>query len=336
MGVKIVKTEDAIGKRLAYDTTLVTRERAQVLYEKGTLITEAHVKNLKDSGVYYVYVYEEGDEDLYYEWEISENVCKKVIDERFFEYKVAKQGAALIYSKVPGIVKVDREALKVLNTSGIALLISRGSGTAVGSQELVAVVDSLPLFVEKEKFESLLKDLKIALSLQQFKYRLIGAVITGTEVYEGRKKDLYSEILSKKAEKYGWEIVCKEIVPDDEDQISKAVEKCLKAAEAVIVTGGMSVDATDRTPAGIKKSGAEIIAHGIPIKPTTMSLIAFKGEKPVFGISAGGIHYSELNSIDVIFTKLMTGWRPTKEEIALLGDGGLLPNFEPSSKLHLD
>ncbi len=334
MGVKIIKTDEAVGKKLAYDTTLVTKEKAQVLYEKGTLITEDHVKNLKDSGVYYVYVYEEGGEEVYYEWEISEAVCKKVIDQRLFEYNVAKQGAVLIYSKVSGIVQVDREALKVLNTSGIALLISKGSGTAVGSKELVAVVDSLPLYVKKEEFEKLLKDLKIALTLQQFKYSRIGIVITGTEVYEGRKNDLYGDILNKKAEKYGWEIVCKKMVPDDEDQISSAVEKCLKSAEAVIVTGGMSVDATDRTPAGIKKSGAEIIAHGIPIKPTTMSLIAFKDEKPIFGISAGGIHYRDLNSIDVVFTKLMAGWRPTKEEIALLGDGGLLPNFEPSSKLH--
>lgn len=336
MGVKIVKTEEAIGKKLAYDTTLVTKDRAQVLYEKGTVITEDHVKRLKDSGVYYVYVYEDGSEDVYYEWEISEMTCKRVIDERFFYYKVGKQGAVLVYSRVPGIVQVDREALKALNVSGIALLISRGSGTAVGSNELVAVIDSLPLYLEKSKFEDMIQGLKTALTLQEFKHKKIGLVITGTEVYEGRKKDLYSEILNEKAEKYGWEIVCREMVPDDEDKISKAVEKCLKNSEAVIVTGGMSVDATDRTPAGIKKAGADIIAYGVPIKPTTMSLVAFKDEKIVFGVSAGGIHYSELNSIDVIFTRLMAGWRPTKEDIALLGDGGLLPNFEPSSKLHIE
>ncbi|MGC8664978.1 MAG: molybdopterin-binding protein [Nitrososphaeria archaeon] len=334
MGVKIVKTDEAIGKKLAYDTTLVTKERAQVLYEKGTLITEEEVKRLKDSGVYYVYVNDEGGEEVYYEWEISEAVCKKAIDGRFLEYKVGKQGAVLVYSKVPGIVQVNREALKVLNSSGTALLISKASGTAVGSHELVAVIDSLPLYVEKEKFESTLKDLRLALTLQQFKYRRVGTVITGTEVYEGRKKDLYSDILSEKARKYGWEIVSREIVPDDEDKISKAVEKSLENADAVIITGGMSVDATDRTPAGIRKAGADVIAYGIPVKPTTMSLIAFKGEKIIFGISAGGIHYRDLNSIDIIFTKLMAGWRPTKEDIALLGDGGLLPNFEASSKLH--
>ena len=334
MGVKIVRTEEAVGKTLAYDTTLVTKERAQVLYEKGTLITEEQVKKLKDSGVYYVYVNEEGGGEVYYEWEISEMVCKRVIDERFLEYKVGKQGAVLVYSRVPGIVQVNREALKALNTSGIALLISKGSGTAVGSKDLVAVVDSLPLYAEKEKFENLLKDLRKVLSLQQFKYSRVGTVITGTEVYEGRKADLYSDILDEKARKYGWEIACREMVPDDEDKISNAIERCLEKAEAVIVTGGMSVDATDRTPAGIRKAGAEVIAYGLPIKPTTMSLIAFKGEKIIFGISAGGIHYRDLNSIDVVFTKLMAGWRPTKEDIALLGDGGLLPNFEPLSKLH--
>ena len=101
----------------------------------------------------------------------------------------------------------------------------------------------------------------------------------------------------------------------------------LSRADAVIVTGGMSVDATDRTPGAIRSLGAEVLSYGLPMKP--MSMIAYLNGKIIFGISAGGIHYRELNSIDVYLTRLLAGWRPTREEIAEMGDGGLMPNFNP-------
>lgn len=334
MKVKIVKTEEAVGKKLAYDTTLVTKEKAQVLFPKGTVITEDKVSSLKDSGVYYVYVEEEGEENLAYEWEISEQVCKKVVDGETLTCVPGKQGAALIYSKVPGVLSINKEELIKVNKSGIALLITKPLWTAFGQNELVAVVDSLPLYVGRSELYKKLDEFNKAISLQKFLRTKVGLVITGTEIYEGRKQDLYTDIVKMKANKYGWELTCRSLAPDDEDKIAEAINKCLQKSEALIVTGGMSVDATDRTPLAISRSGAKIIAYGIPIKPTTMSLVAFKDDKIIFGISAGGIHYRELNSIDVVFARLMAGWKPNENEIAELGAGGLLPNFEPGSKLH--
>ncbi|MCY0874355.1 MAG: hypothetical protein OWQ47_05435 [Acidianus infernus] len=55
------------------------------------------------------------------------------------------------------------------------------------------------------------------------------------------------------------------------------------------MTGGTSVDATDKTPIAIGKLG-KIISYGLPIKPTTMSIVAMCGSIPIFGISAGGIY----------------------------------------------
>ena len=57
-----VRTEDAVGKVLAYDTTYVGPDKATVLLRRGHVITEEDVRRLKDSGVYYVWI-EGGEEE---------------------------------------------------------------------------------------------------------------------------------------------------------------------------------------------------------------------------------------------------------------------------------
>jgi Probable molybdopterin binding domain. len=94
------------------------------------------------------------------------------------------------------------------------------------------------------------------------------------------------------------------------------------------VTGGMSVDPTDRTPIAIKRMGARVIAYGVPIKPTTMTMIALLGDVPILAVSAGGIYYSDFNALDIFLPRLMADLIPTREEIAAMGLGGLLPNYK--------
>ena len=120
MTLRVVRTEEAVGKRLAYDTTLVTKEKAQVLLSRGKIIEEEDVERLKSSGVYYVYVEEEGEsQDLCYEWEISALICQRVIDSETLECRPARQGAALIYSRTPGVIEVNRDVMRAVTLSSV-------------------------------------------------------------------------------------------------------------------------------------------------------------------------------------------------------------------------
>ncbi len=68
----------------------------------------------------------------------------------------------------------------------------------------------------------------------------------------------------------------------------------------------MSVDPTDKTPIAIRRlGGAKVIAYGVPIKPTTMVMIALLNEAPILAVSAGGIYYSDYNAIDIFLPRLM-------------------------------
>ncbi len=331
--VKAVPVENAVGMVLAYDTTVVNSEMAGVLLERGHTISNDDIELLKNSGLYMIYVVDEPDDDVF-EGEISERIAMASTDSNSIDIKNGKQGSTLLFSKFPGIVYVDVKALKKINVSDIALLITRRSYEAVGSGELIGVVDSLPLKIERKKLDLMSGKISQALSVLPFKRKDIGLIVTGTELYRGRKKDLYTDVIMEKAKKYGWNIAFRKLVPDDKNLIADAIKEAKVAhSEAIIVTGGMSVDSTDVTPSAISSLGSTIISYGIPVKPTTMSLVAYWEGLPVFGISAGGIYYRDLNSIDVIFTLMMADIKLTRELIAILGNGGLLPNFNPKFKL---
>jgi hypothetical protein len=319
-------TDRAVGKILAYDTTLVTPRESSTLLERGHKITKSDVELLKNSGVYQVWT-DDNKRDLIYEWEISSEIANTIVDETT-EMVEGKHGIAFLVSKIPGLLRVNRSKLIRFNLNQRILLITRGEKVAVGRGEVVAAIDVIPLGIKRKEMEKI-KNLASAgmVSVKPFRFSRVGLVITGTEIFEKRKKDQYFKIVKRKCEKYGWNLIYKEISTDDRERETKAILNARDAgAEAIIVTGGMSVDPTDQTPGTISKLGARVIAYGIPMKPTTMTIVSIWQGRPLFGISAGGIRYSDFNSIDVIFTRLMAGEVPTKREIAELGWGGIYWN----------
>ncbi|MEW9492437.1 MAG: molybdopterin-binding protein, partial [Candidatus Aramenus sulfurataquae] len=303
------------------------------LLERGHIIQEEDVSKLLDSGVYYVWI-DEGiqEENTMYEWEITPYVASKIVDDKI-EIVSGKQGITLLYSRIPGLLEINVEELVNFNLNQKVLLITKRNYTGLGKGDFIGSVEVIPFSMKKSEVDSVIPSKKLV-SVIPFKYKKLGVVITGTEIFEGRKKDLYLPVLQEKARKYDWSIISVEFAPDDEDIISKAVLKVKdNGAEAVIVTGGTSVDPTDRTFYAIKKLNANVISYGIPMKPTTMSIVAMLGNTPIFAVSAGGIYYKDYNSIDVVFTRLMAGRIPTPREIAEIGHGGIMWNFEPKMKI---
>lgn len=325
--MKITPTEKSIGKILAYDTTLVTPRESSTLLKRGHRITALDVERLKNSGVYKVWI-EDNNGRMVYEWEISKIIAETISDETT-EVVQGRHGISFLVSRVPGLIKIDRNGIINFNLNGDVLVITRNENLAVGKGDVLAAIDVVPLGITKKKMKEVTSLTSTGMvSVRPFSLSRIGLVITGTEIFQERKKDEYHKIVKKKCDRYGWTLSYKEIVPDNMALERRAIENARKAGvDAIIVTGGMSVDPTDRTPDAIRSLGAKIISYGIPIKPTTMTLIAVWKGIPIMGISAGGIHYSEFNSIDVVFTRFMAGEIPSRTEIASLGVGGIFWSY---------
>ena len=322
--MKYISIREAIGKRLGYDVPYSSPNGGRGVLERGHIITEDDVKKLMDSGIYFVWIDDgEKEEGIMYEWEITPYVASKIAGENV-EVVPEKQGLVTLRSKIPGLVKVDFDGLVNFNLNRNVFLITKKNYDAVGKGDVIGYVDTIPLSMNKSEVEKIIPTSKL-ISVIPFKYTKIGVVVTGTEIYEGRKKDMFIPVMEDKAKKYGWSIVKSEIVPDDEDMIAKAILSTIDSgAEAVIVSGGISVDPTDRTIYAFKKLNAQIISHGIPVKPFTMTIVAVLGNTPLMGVTPGVIHFKDYNIIDIIFTRMMAGIIPTLRDLAELSYGGIL------------
>ena len=76
-----------------------------------------------------------------------------------------------------------------------------------------------------------------------------------------------------------------DIVPDDAKILDATLRDALTAADVVTLSGGSSVGARDLMASCVSAiEGAEILAHGVTIKPGKPTLLGRQGDKAIFGL----------------------------------------------------
>lgn len=153
-------------------------------------------------------------------------------------------------------------------------------------------------------------------------------MVTGSEVYHGRIKDSFDEMVGGKIRGYGATIVEKFVVPDDPGQIARSLLQLKDmGAEVFLTTGGLSIDPGDVTRMGIQEAGAEIISYGSPVLPGAMFLYALLDGIPLLGLPAC-VFYYQTTIFDLIFPRVVAGDTITREDIIRMGHGGLCMGCE--------
>ncbi len=326
---RLVRAEDAIGLRLAHDITMVTKDFKGAILRRGHRIRAEDVELLKRTGHYYVLVEDEGEGDLVHEVEAVYEFAKIVAGQGTY-VEGSGEGKALIKASTNGILVVKSDALVKVNEQGDFVLITRKGYTCVDKGEVVGIVDLIPLFISLNTFRKRLENAKKyspIINVLKPRKSSISIVVTGTEIWEGRVKDEASIVVENKVKKCGGSIVFKTIVPDDLGRIKSALLTALDCSDIVIATGGMSIDPTDYTHKAIASISSEVVAYGIPIKPNTMTMLAYRDGKAIIGVPGSIVYFREWNVLDLLLPKLMLGIPWTRNELLKLGEGGITDYF---------
>lgn len=324
--MKVVKTVDAEGLVLYQDITKIVKGEF-----KGAIFSKGHRVRAKDIPV----LLSLGKEHLFLKSEKTELIHENdaadflyhLIAGNYMKPTLVSEGKIEALAEVDGLLKVDQNLLFKLNSiDKIAVATLRNNQKVVAGQKL-AGTRIIPLEIEPEKLqeaEHVIGD-KAILSILPFKPVIIGIVTTGSEVFKGLIQDSFTPVVKEKLSAYSTaKIKFHEIVDDDPNRITAAIEKMLKdGADIVFCTGGMSVDPDDRTPLAIKQTGAEIISHGTPVLPGSMLLLAYLEGKTIVGLP-GGVLFSKRTVFDLLLPRFMAQDKVTKSEIAALGYGGYL------------
>ncbi len=326
--MKLMKTEDAVGQVLCHDITQIIKGVTKdAVFRKGHIITEEDIPVLLSVGKDNVYIWE-NDETMLHEDEAAD-ILRAICQGEHMHASPAKEGKIELIADVDGLLLVDLEHLRAVNSLGEMMIATRSSGFVVKKGDKLCGTRIIPLVIEKEKMEAAKQAAgdKPLLQLYPLKAKRYGIVTTGNEVYYGRIQDTFTPVIQEKLAEYGCEMVAHEVLNDDHEKITAAIQKMLAdGCELVLCTGGMSVDPDDKTPLAIKNTGASIVSYGAPVLPGAMFLMAYAQDgRPICGLP-GCVMYANRTIFDLVLPYLLADVPVTADYLAGLGNGGLCLN----------
>lgn len=322
--IRKVRIEEAVGMALGHDVARVVPGETGVLpFRRGYVVREEDIPLFLDIGKEHIYVVE-SEESEAHENEAAGRIARATIGEGL-EFDSPAGGAARIKAKHTGVLKINVPLLDEVNTMGSFAIGTRHNWTVCTEGQPVAVAKTMPLYIAEEKLarlEEMCGSRGKILELLPFRLKKAGAVITGSEVYKGRIKDRFAEVIARKVEPFGASLVHTKVVPDDIAAIASAILEMHGAGcEVIFACSGMSVDPDDVTMDGIRESGAEVIMEGVPMMPGAILGLAMLRDVPVIGTPAGALR-GGLTALDGVLPMIFAGVRPDALDVARMGHGG--------------
>lgn len=321
--MKKIPVEQAVGMTLCHDITKMVDGFKGAAFRRSHVIREEDIEELLNIGKKTVFVWEENA------GEIHEEDCAlrmaAMAPVQGAHYTAPSEGKVLLMADTRGMLRVDTELLREINSIGDITISTLPDHYPVESGARLASMRIVPLVTKEEQIiaaERLCAQRKL-LDLRPYAHKKIGVIITGSEVYSGRIKDKFEPVVRRKMESYPAEILGVTICDDDLDMIINSAKAYLaKGADFLIFTGGMSVDPDDLTPTAIRRLGAQVVSHGVPSQPGNMTLVAYLSDVAILGVPGAAISLPT-TIFDVLLPQIFTGDKLTKDDLIRLGDGGL-------------
>ena len=330
--MKLIKTEDAVGHVLCHDITQIIKGVTKdAVFRKGHIVTEEDIPVLLSVGKENLYVWEK-EEGMLHENDAAE-ILRQICQGEHMHPSDVKEGKIELIADIDGVLKIEREKLRKVNSLGEIMIASRHGDFPVKKGDKLAGTRVIPLVISEEKMQQA-KDVTAGgaiFNILPYIKKKAGIVTTGSEVYYHRIKDTFTPVIEEKMAEYDIEIGGHEICNDDPQMIENAIRSLLAdGCNMIVCTGGMSVDPDDRTPYAIRQVTGEIVSYGAPVLPGAMFLLAYYREEgkeaiPVLGLP-GCVMYSKRTIFDLVLPRLTVGEILTAEDLNTLGEGGLCLN----------
>ena len=328
---KVVTLEEALGKPLAHDITEVRPgEFKGAAFRKGHIVQPEDLDHLRRIGKEHLYIMEVEADELHEDdavTALADMLCGPGV---FWEGE-PREGKMRLKAQHDGLLKINKEALLRFNCLGDTICGTRHNNTVVKQGDAVASTRAVPLTVKKDVLQTaaeICAQEPAVVRVLPLKPVKAGVLITGNEVYYGRIKDQFENVIRQKVENLGGSVLKVLFTPDDDIVIARSVNRLLRmGADIVITTGGMSVDPDDRTRHALQQAGATEMVYGTGVQPGAMLLTAKIGAVPVISTPACALH-SKVTAFDLVYPLLLAGEAVTRETLAEFSYGGLCLHCE--------
>ncbi len=314
---------------LCHDMTrIVPGESKGPAFRKGHVISEEDIPLLLEIGKEHIYVLDLAEGQIH-ENEAARRIASAVAGPGLSLSSVCEGRVNLTAS--PGLLRVDVAALNRVNSVEEVVVATMHDGLLVKEPRAIAGTRVVPLVVDEERVrrvEEICSETGPVLRVKPFLEYNVGVVTTGSEVFHGRIRDRFGPVVRRKFESMGSKIAGQVFVDDKLEMARDAVLEFIdNGATMVVLTGGMSVDPDDQTPAAIRATGAEVVTYGSPTFPGAMFMLAYLNGVPIVGLP-GCVMYYRASIFDLIVPRILVGEKVTREDIVALGHGGFCAGCE--------
>ncbi len=325
--IEAVPVREAIGKVLLHDITRIVPDLFKgPHFKKGHLITENDVEALLDLGKQHIYVAALKGE--IHENEAALRIARAAMGQGV-EISLPREGKVGFTATNFGLLKINVPALEKLNGVQDVIFATLHTDQSVQTGQELAGTRVIPLFIPEDKVdeaEEICRQYAPLIQVKPFARLDVGLVVTGSEIFSNRIRDGFGPVVQEKFESLGSRISRKIIVSDELAMTVSAIKTLLESGAGMIaVTGGMSVDPDDLTPAAIRAAGGRIVTYGAPVLPGAMFMLAYIEDVPVVGLP-GCVMYHRASIFDLVVPRILAGERVTKADIIQMGHGGFCAN----------
>lgn len=326
--MKAIPVEDAIGTMLCHDITrIVPGQDKGPAFRRGHIVGPDDIQALLDIGKANLFVFDLQD-GYVHEDECAQRLAQAAAGPGL-DISLPTEGKSTLTAAHNGVLYVNVPGLLELNSVQDVTFATIHSGQFVKKGRAVGGTRVIPLAMPQDlllQAEQVCAQHAPIIEVRPLKSAQVGLVTTGSEVYTGRIKDGFGPVLRKKFADLGSQVVDQILVSDQVDMTVQAITSLVdRGANFIAVTGGMSVDPDDQTPAAIRATGADVITYGAPTYPGAMFMLAYLQGIPIVGLP-GCVMYYKSSIFDLVVPRLLTGEPLERKDILAFGHGGLCEN----------
>ena len=145
--MKLIKTEDAVGQVLCHDITQIIKGVTKdAVFRKGHIITEEDIPVLLSVGKIILHLGK--DDTILHENEAAQILYEMCKNDHMHPSDV-KEGKIELIADCNGLLRVDKEKLKKVNSFGEMMIASRHGNTPVKAGDKLAGTRIIPLVIKK-------------------------------------------------------------------------------------------------------------------------------------------------------------------------------------------
>lgn len=331
MKITQIPLEQAVGLPLAHDLTQIDAKnrKKSARFKKGQIITEADLETLRSMGRENLSVMELSPGDVHEDdaaMQLGEALCGENL-----RVTPPAEGRCNLVAETSGMLCYLAETVNRVNQDPDWVLSALAPNRPVLRGQVVAGFRIRPLVLEDYRVERAVAVVRGSkpFAVLPFRPLRVGLVTTGKEIVDRRVEDAFRPKLLEKLERLGGgTLMGQRFCTDSLELISEAIGAFLdEDADVIICTGGMSVDADDKTPGAIRSRCRRIAFQGTPALPGAMLMLGFakspKDGRDVAVIGAPAcVAFDDRTALDKLLPFIFAGIEPG-DLVRRWGVGGL-------------